>query len=302
MPAGVIAAAAPNRFATAFRMNHYQYVRRRLNLVLLVVVPAFFVTIAFYVFPQQVSPVQLYENGILLNLITTRRNYAGAFQALEAAATVAGLTGVFMILNAMKADRRLAQCGYRPFDLVGARVAQMLVVAVFVSAVTTAATAANFVAGRAKYDGPPPQGSEVLRRDRRADSVIALLGLPIREVTEVKLTARRVGAIFVAVSLGAGIYAAMGVFVGALVKRPMEGSYLMFALPFSDIVLLNMPVFSRAIDKWWIVLTPGYHPARLLEAAAFGERLSMHNIVGALVMLLLVCAAAVGAFHRSVRA
>src|SRR5204862_5773971 len=124
----------------------------------------------FYVFPQQVSPVQLYENGILLNLVTTRRNYGGVFQALEAAATVAGLTGVFMILNAMKADRRLAQSGYRALDLVGARVAQMLVVAVFVSAVTTAATAAKFLAGRAASNAPPPQGSGLARRGQRSDS------------------------------------------------------------------------------------------------------------------------------------
>src|SRR5436190_1669472 len=133
MRSRVVMASVPTRFATAFRMNHYQYVRRRLNLALLVAVPAFFVTVAFYVFP--------------------------------------------------------------------------------------------------------PQGSEVARRDHRMDSVIALLGLPIHEVTQVQLTGRRAAAIFLAVSLGAGIYAAMGVFVGALVKRPMEGSYLMFALPFSDIVL-----------------------------------------------------------------
>ncbi len=284
----------------AVRMNHRQYVRRRLNLVLLILVPGCFVTVAFYVLRQHLTPLQIYENGIQLNFVTTRRNYGGLFQALEASCTLAGLTGVFMILSAMKADRRLTLCGYRPLEIVAARLTQMFCVSIFISIVAVMVTALHFWAGRAEYVRTATVADGRLGR-LPTESILSRLNESAQDVSHVRLTAHRVLKILIAVYLGAGIYAALGVFMGGLIRSQMEGSYVMFALPFTDIVIINTPIVSTALESPWAAFTPAYHPSRLLEAAAFAESFPSEHVTGGLCYLLLVSSLAVVAFRKMVR-
>lgn len=210
----------------AWRMNVSQYVRQRLNLVLLLTIPVLFVGLAFFVLPNQTLPVEFFEGSFGYRVIVSRRELAGAFISLEAATLVSGVSGLFLITSSREADRRLVLCGYRAATVVLSRLLLLLLVVVVIAALSVGVVLLNF-----QPKNPP--------------------------------------AYFLSVLSGAAIYGSVGVLVGAIIRRVIEGSYIMFFMPILDTVILNSSMYSSALDKWWIRLSPAYFPARLLERSAF---------------------------------
>jgi ABC-2 type transport system permease protein len=99
------------RIAIATRLGFREQARRPLLLVLLVVLPFFFITPASAnteAIPRQIG---LPGGGTVL---TTMREIHGATMAAITVAFLAGLCGAFVMRSARQADRRLVVAGYRP--------------------------------------------------------------------------------------------------------------------------------------------------------------------------------------------
>jgi hypothetical protein len=129
------------RIAIATRLGFREQARRPLLLVLLVVLPFFFITRAIAnteAIPRQIG---LPGGGMVL---TTMREIHGATMAAITVAFLAGLCGAFVMRSARQADRRLVVAGYRPIEAVVPRLAVLAAATLIVVVVSLAVTALSF--------------------------------------------------------------------------------------------------------------------------------------------------------------
>lgn len=115
--------------------------RRPLLLILLVIVPAYTVTRSIAITLPTPRIIGLPQG---IDVETTMRAIHGAVMAGVAVGFVTALCGVFVMGAALAGDRRLVIAGYRPVEVVTARLLVLLAAAVLVVAVSAAVTAANF--------------------------------------------------------------------------------------------------------------------------------------------------------------
>lgn len=130
-----------SRVATAFRLGVREYRRTPVLVALLAVLPAYAVGVFGYVVPD--DPVSFTVGGeavqaglpAVVSLLLTPMT-AGLF---------AGIAGLFLMGSATDADARLVVAGYRPHEVVLARLGLLAAVSVLVSLVATGVAALTAV-------------------------------------------------------------------------------------------------------------------------------------------------------------
>jgi hypothetical protein len=130
-----------SRTLTAAMMGVREQSRRRVFVVLLVVLPVWFIARAISVTEPIPKRIDLPGGQ---DILTTMRDIHGADMALIAVGFLAGLCGVFLMLSAREADRRLVVAGYRPSEAITARLLVLLVATSIVVSVSIGVTAWKF--------------------------------------------------------------------------------------------------------------------------------------------------------------
>ncbi len=119
--------------------------RRNLALwVLLVGLPVFFITLSIATTPDDPAPVELAEAGRRAITALSMVDVHGAVMVAITVAFLAGLAGLFVVLGSAEADRRLVIAGFRPREVLAARLGVIVLAAVLVSVVSLAVTSVSF--------------------------------------------------------------------------------------------------------------------------------------------------------------
>lgn len=171
--------------------------------------------------------------------------------ALFATAFLAGLLGVFQVVGAAESDRRLVVCGYRPTEILLARVLTILLAGSLVAIIT-------FTTFLVQTDVAP------------------------------EATALALGALV----LAAILYGLLGVTVGAVIGRELEGSLvLVFLADFDSFNAVDVvPTDARLLEY-----LPLATPHDLLETAVYDGTLSVGDLSFVLAYCLVLALVAVGA-------
>ena len=130
-----------NRTLTAARLGLREQRRRPVLVVLLVVLPVWFIARSIAVTEPIPKRIGLPGGEAV---VTTMRDIHGADMALIAVGFLVGLCGVFLMLSAREADRRLVVAGFRPGEAIAARLLVLLAATAIVVAVSIAVTAWKF--------------------------------------------------------------------------------------------------------------------------------------------------------------
>lgn len=158
MTAYVVVAATPGRrrspgpsrasgqLRVGLRMGLNDWKRTPLLWLLLAAVPAVFIILSAAITPHGSSPVVVREGGVQITAILDPAVIHPGTMAPEAIASLTALVGVFIVLDASAADRRLVLAGQRPLVAVATRVALVMLAAVVVTVVSLAVTATVFTA------------------------------------------------------------------------------------------------------------------------------------------------------------
>ncbi len=129
---------------TGLRYAWREYRRNIALWVLLIGLPLFFITLSIAVTPDDPAPVELVENGQIGISILSMIDVHGAIMVPITVAFLAGLAGLFVVLGAAEGDRRLVLAGFKPREVLTARLGVIILAALLVSAVSLAVTAASF--------------------------------------------------------------------------------------------------------------------------------------------------------------
>lgn len=148
-----------------------QYVRTPVLLILLVILPADLVGVVTSESTEM--PVEVSMTGVE-TVHESLPDVVGAFMGPLAAAVVSGIFGLFVMQRALDADSRLAIAGYRPLDVVLARLGLVAMASLLVTAVVVAVLTLQFVPAFL-----PMYAAAVLLSAVAYGMVGALLGLTI---------------------------------------------------------------------------------------------------------------------------
>jgi hypothetical protein len=129
------------RVLTATRLGFREQARRPLLLVLLVVLPFFFITRAIARTEPTPRRLGLPGGG---DIVTTMKDVHGASMVTITVAFLAALCGVFIMRSARSADRRLVVAGYRPMEAVLPRLTVLATATAVVLTVSLAVTALSW--------------------------------------------------------------------------------------------------------------------------------------------------------------
>ena len=129
------------RTAVATKLGFREQLRRPLLVMLLVIVPFFFITRA--IAQTETIPRQLTLAGGA-HVLTNMRDIHGAVMAAITIGFLAGLVGVFALQSVKGADRRLVLAGYRPFEILGPRLVILTTLTALVVVVSLGVTALSF--------------------------------------------------------------------------------------------------------------------------------------------------------------
>lgn len=146
VPAGHTSSVASSgaRLRVGLRYAWREYRRNVALWVLLVGLPLFFITLSVAITPDAPAPVELAEHGRRAIAVLSMVDVHGAIMVPITVAFLAGLAGLFVVLGSAEADRRLVIAGYRPSEVLTARLGVIVLAAVLVSAVSLMVTAASF--------------------------------------------------------------------------------------------------------------------------------------------------------------
>ena len=130
-----------SRTLVAARLGMREQARRPVFLFLLVFLPLYFIVRAISVTEPIPKRIGLPGGA---SVLTTMRDIHGADMALIAVGFLVGLCGVYLMLSAREADRRLVVAGFRPAEAILARLMVLLAATAVVVLVSIAATAWKF--------------------------------------------------------------------------------------------------------------------------------------------------------------
>ncbi|MFB6243546.1 MAG: ABC transporter permease [Halobaculum sp.] len=122
------------RVGTAFRTGVTELGRTPLLLALLVVAPAYVVGLFTVVAPDGPARVHVADQTV----VTTLPEAFPAFTTPMTAALLSGIAGLFLMRTAVEADSRLVVAGYRPWQVVLARLGLVGAVSVVATTVSVA--------------------------------------------------------------------------------------------------------------------------------------------------------------------
>ncbi|WP_436909820.1 hypothetical protein [Halosimplex marinum] len=238
-----------NRTVAGIRASARSFVREPFTVALLVVLPALSVQI------YGVGMGQFPDVGIFAvsGSVATVGRVTGA---VFATAALAGVLGLFQMISARHADRRLAICGFRGVELVAARFATVAVASAVVGVVSTLALAA-------RVDDP--------------------IGAPV--------------AAFAGLALAGGVYGLLGIVVGSVLPRELEGSLLLVVLADVDNVFAS-GLF--AIEDSITQFAPLAHPHAIVTRAVVDGSLATDHLLPALAYLTLFAVPSVVAYTYQV--
>lgn len=128
----------PRQLSTALRMGGRDWSRTPVLWVLLVLVPVVFVLLSDAITPHGETEVVLYEAGREVTHVVDPADIHGGTMAPIAVASLGALVGIFVVLDARAADRRLRLAGQSPTVLVATRLALVLAAAAVASAASLA--------------------------------------------------------------------------------------------------------------------------------------------------------------------
>jgi hypothetical protein len=132
------------QLGTALRMGWHDWSRTPVLWFLLAIVPTVFILLSDAITPHGQTSVVLREAGAkTIAMVDPAEMHAGTM-APVAVASLAALVGVFVVLDARAADRRLALAGQRPAVLLVARLTMVLTAAAIATVVSLAVTALVF--------------------------------------------------------------------------------------------------------------------------------------------------------------
>lgn len=124
--ADVRLAGAWRRIAIALRYAFRDYRRNIVLWVLLVGFPVAFITLSVVVTPDDPVPIELFEGGSRSLQVVSLANLHGAIMVPITVGFLAALAGLFVALGSADGDRRLVLAGYRPVEVLAARVGVIL--------------------------------------------------------------------------------------------------------------------------------------------------------------------------------
>lgn len=129
------------RMVTATRLGFREQARRPLLLVLLIVLPFFFITRAVARTEPTPRLIGLPGGG---EILTTMKDIHGASMVTITVAFLAALCGAFIMRSAQAADRRLIVAGFRPLEAVVPRLAVLFAATAAILGVSLSVTALSF--------------------------------------------------------------------------------------------------------------------------------------------------------------
>ena len=143
-PRCAVPGSVADQLGAAVAMGLRDWRRNPVLWVLLVVVPAVFILLSDAVTPHGRTPVVLTENGRRAVQMLDPAHIHGGTMAPIAVASLATLTGLFVVLDARTGDRRLVLAGLRPGVLLAARLTVITLAALLATGVSLAVTATVF--------------------------------------------------------------------------------------------------------------------------------------------------------------
>ncbi len=132
------------RIRAGLRYGLRDYRRNTALWVLLVALPVFFISLSFYITPDNPAPVELTDGGVTSIVLLSMVDVHGAIMVPITVAFLAGLSGLFIVQGSIEADARLAIAGFRPWEILTARLGTIGVAVVLITAVSVAVTAIDF--------------------------------------------------------------------------------------------------------------------------------------------------------------
>ena len=129
------------RVTVATRLGFREQLRRPLLIVLLIIVPFFFIT-------RSIASTDATPRTIGLpggaEVTTTMRDLHGASMVAITVAFLAALSGTFVMRSARSADRRLVVAGFRPIEAIAPRLLVLATLTAAILVVSLAVTALSF--------------------------------------------------------------------------------------------------------------------------------------------------------------
>lgn len=122
------------------RLLARQYLRNTLLMALLVVVPALFITMSYYTTRQADIEVLVTGDGGRQPLSVWMPDLHGAIMVPISAAFLAGITGLFVMLDASRADGRLVIAGLTPRQVGATRLAMIVAFSAVVAVLSVSVT------------------------------------------------------------------------------------------------------------------------------------------------------------------
>lgn len=132
------------RTAVALRYGIRDYRRNYVLWVLLVGLPVAFITLSIAVTPADPAPVELVENGRRALQLLSMDELHGAIMVPITVGFLAGLAGLFVALGSAEGDRRLVHAGYRPLEVLAARIGVIIGASLLTTGVALAVTGVTF--------------------------------------------------------------------------------------------------------------------------------------------------------------
>lgn len=132
------------RIGVALRYGFRDYRRNLVLWVLLVGLPIVFITLSIAVTPDDPAPVELVEGRRRGLQILSMTDLHGAIMVPITVGFLAGLAGLFVALGSADGDRRLVLAGYRPLEVLAARLGVIVFAALLTTGVALAVTGASF--------------------------------------------------------------------------------------------------------------------------------------------------------------
>jgi len=119
--------------------------RRNIALwVLLVVLPVLFISLSFYITPEEPTPVELVEGGVSQIQTLSMVDVHGAIMVPITIAFLAGLAGLFVVQGSLEGDARLTLAGFRPREILVSRLGVIAIAGLLTTVVSLAVTAIDF--------------------------------------------------------------------------------------------------------------------------------------------------------------
>ena len=126
------------RILVSLRMLATEFMRRRVTLVLMFLLPTISFVSVYTGLPDTQIPVDVLENHVSAQITVGQRDIVGSFIVITYAAFLGGLSGLFLMQTGRATDRRLILCGYRASEITVARSLMLTVICAGLSLYLTA--------------------------------------------------------------------------------------------------------------------------------------------------------------------